>query len=544
MQIEKNPFPGIRAVRFPAIPLFLAWFVCVSPSGADAQSLADRVLERDLSNGLKVLMIERHEVPIVALNISYGVGSVDEYPGISGVAHLYEHMAFKGTESLGTRDFAREGPLLVRMDQLDQKIKAERARGVGADPKKIQGWQKEFDALGKEAEALVVTNEVGEIYNRNGGVGLNATTGRDVTSYFISLPANRLPLWAALESDRMSRPVLREFYKEKEVVLEERRRSVETSPAGKLREAFWFAAFSAHPYRIPTLGWPSDVRSLTISETQSFFRSYYAPNNTVIAIVGDIDPKKVFPLLEASFGKIPSQPVALAKITEEPEQLGERRVEVEDDAQPQLLIGYHKPGIGSVEDSTFDVIEALLSEGRTARLYQSLVLNKKIALDVSSSNGEPGSRYPNLFVISATPRAPHSTQELEEAIYAELERLKNVPPDPKELEKVLTNLDASLIRSLKSNSGLASELAYVQSVAGDWRYLMENRDRIAKTTGEDVVRSARRYFTKTNRTVAVLVPKGSSEKGGLQGAELSDPSPHSPALQTGVSAPGTMEVAP
>jgi predicted Zn-dependent peptidase len=472
-----------------------------------AQSLGDRVVERTLSNGLRVLMVERHEVPIVALNITYGVGSVNEHTGISGVAHLYEHMAFKGTETLGTRDYAKERPLLAEMDRLYRRVLEERAKGARSDPEKLAEWQRRFDALQKKADTFVVTNEIGEVYDRNGAVGFNASTGRDVTSYVISLPSNRLPLWIAIESDRMRHPVLREFYKEKEVVLEERRRSVETSPGGKLREAFLSAAFVAHPYGIPTLGWPSDVRALTSSETEAFFKSHYAPNNTVIAMVGDIDPEKTVPMLERSFGKIPRQPIPSPVVTEEPPQGGERRVEVEYDAQPELIIGYHKPGIDDPDDTTFDVIDALLSEGRSSRLYKSLVEEKKIALSVSTSNGSPGGRYPNLFTISATPRAPHTAREVEEAIYAELERLKKTPPESRELEKVLTNLDASLIRSLRSNGGLAAQLAYFESVAGSWRYLLENRDRIAKTTGEDVMRAAEKYLVKRNRTVAVLVPE-------------------------------------
>ena len=493
------------STRLLFVLLFLIFLHPVFP--VFAQLLADRVVERTLSNGLKVLMVERHEVPIVSLNITYGVGSVNEHPGISGVAHLYEHMAFKGTQLLGTRDYAKERPLLSEMDRLYQRIVAERAKGKRSDPKKLAEWQERFDALQKKADTLVVSNEIGEIYDRNGGVGFNASTGRDVTSYVISLPSNRLPLWTTIESDRMRHPVLREFYKEKEVVLEERRRSVETSPSGKLREAFMSAAFIAHPYGIPTLGWPSDVRALTASETEAFFKRHYAPNNTVIAMVGDIDPKNVVPMLEKSFGKIPRQPVPPPEITEEPPQPGERRVEVEYDAQPELLIGYHKPGIDDPDDTTFDVIDALLSEGRSSRLYKSLVEEKKIALNVSSSNGSPGGRYPNLFIISAIPRAPHTTQEVEEAIYAELDRLKKAPPEPKELEKVLTNLDASLIRSLRSNRGLAAQLAYFETVAGSWRYLLENRDRISKTTGEDVMRVAQKYLTKRNRTVAVLAPE-------------------------------------
>lgn len=491
----------IRRMFFLLLILFVWW------SPAHGQSLANRVIERTLSNGLKILMVERHAVPIVAMNITYGVGSVNERPGITGVAHLYEHMAFKGTERLGTTDFTKEQKLLLEMEKLFEQMQGERAKGAFSNEKKLKKWQQQFDMLEEQADALVVTNEIGELYEKNGGVGFNAGTGRDTTSYVISLSSNRLPLWIAIESDRMVHPVLRQFYKEKEVVLEERNRSVESSPSGKLREAFWSAAFVAHPYGAPTLGWRSDIRNLSASETKQFFKTHYSPNNTVIAIVGDIDPKKVLSMLEGSFGKVPSQPLPRPIVTKEPSQAGERRVEVEFDAQPELRIGFHKPAINDPDDTTFDIIDALLSEGRTSRLYKRLVKEKKIAVSVSTYNGGPGGRYPNLFVISAVPRAPHTAKEVEAAIYEELERLKNSPPDAKELEKVLNNIDASLVRSLRSNSGLAAQLAYFETIAGTWRYLLENRDRMAKTSGKEVMEVAKKYLTKRNRTVAVLVPK-------------------------------------
>ncbi len=478
-----------------------------------AQTLSDRVVEHTLSNGLKILMVERHTVPTISFQITYKVGSVNETNGITGIAHLYEHMAFKGTERLGTIDYEKERPLLEALEkqvaELNQahleKGKPDAGRIPGSVPGDIDTLKKAFETTEKEARAWVVNNELGEIYNRNGAAGFNATTGRDVTSYTVSLPANRLPLWLALESDRMAHSVLREFYKEKEVVLEERRLRVETNPMGKLYEAFFATAFAAHPYAYPTLGWPSDLSALSATRTAEFFKTHYGPNNTVIAMVGDFKAAEVILLLERYFGPIPAVAIPPAVVTVEPPQEGERRVEVTADAHPQIVIGYHKPAISHPDDAALDVIDALLSEGRSSRLNKLLVEEKKIAIGVSTQNGTPGARFPNLFAISATPRAPHTTAELEEAIDAELARMKREPPTEKELEKVIANIDAALIRSLRVNSGLAAQLAYFEAVAGSWRYLLSNREAISKVTGEEVMRVAQTYFTKSNRTVATLV---------------------------------------
>ncbi|HSE60224.1 MAG TPA: pitrilysin family protein [Nitrospiraceae bacterium] len=478
-------------------------------------SLIDRVIEHRLANGLTLLMVERRHAPVVSINVTFGVGGVNELTGQTGVAHLYEHMAFKGTRRLGTTNYERERPLLDELDRLNaeleqarKEIAALRDRGQPED-QALQGKAADLEArfaqLQEQAGAYVVENEIPLLYQRHGGVGMNASTGKDVTRYVVSLPSNRLPLWAAIEADRMAHPVMREFYKERAVVMEERRLRTDDSPAGLLYEAFSATAFHAHPYHAPTIGWGSDIQALTPAVTEDFFRRYYAPNNAVIAIVGDINPPEVIGLVERTFGKIPRGPMPPPVVTVEPAQRGERRVEVEFDAEPVVLIGYHKPAIGHPDDYVFDVIEAVLSDGVTSRLYERLVREKKLAVSVDSDTTFPGAQFPNLFAISAAPRAPHTTAEVEAAIYAELERLKTEPVSKSELEKVLNNLDAYLLRSLRSSSGLAGSLAYYQTITSDWRYLVKGRDRIASVTPEDIQRVAKTYFTKNNRTVATLV---------------------------------------
>ena len=482
---------------------------------AGTPSLADRVIEHRLANGLTVLMVERHQTPVISINITFAVGGINEQVGQTGLAHLYEHMAFKGTRVVGTTNYQQEKPILDELaivgTELDQREREVAAKGASAGAEEratVESLQKRFLELQAQAAQYVVGNEMALLYQRHGGVGLNASTGKDLTRYTISLPSNRLPLWAAIESDRMANPVLREFYKERGVVMEERRLRNDDSPNGLLFETFTSAAFRAHGYGVPTIGWGSDILSLTPAATEVFFKTHYGPNRATIALVGDINPKEVIALIEQTFGKIPAAPPPPALVTIEPEQRGERRVEVEFDAEPAIVIGYHKPTVGHPDDDVFDVIDAVLSDGLTSRLHQTLVREKRLAASVGSDANHPGARAPNLFVVTATPLAPHTTAEVEAAVYEEIERLKREPVSSQELAKVLNNLDADLVRGLRSNSGLASQLAMYQAVAGNWRYILTSRDKVAAVTAEDIQRVASQYLIKSNRTVAVLVKKG------------------------------------
>ncbi len=518
LSIQFLAFPARHASRFTVLLVATAFTLSLNLNLLHAASsgLADRVVEHKLANGLTVLMVERHQTPVVSLNMTFGVGGVNEQAGQTGLAHLYEHMAFKGTRTVGTKNYEKERPILeewfrvgTELEQRQRELarKSQDRPPSPEDRSAIEALQKRFTELQDQAGQFVAGNEMALLYQRHGGVGLNAATGKDLTRYMISLPANRLPLWAALEADRMAHPVLREFYKERGVVMEERRLRNDDSPSGLLFETFTSAAFRAHPYGIPTIGWESDILSLTPADTEAFFKAYYGPGNATIAIVGDINPKEVMTLIEQTFGTIPASPSHPPIVTVEPPQRGERRVEVEFDAEPSLVIGFHKPPLGHPDDYVFDVIDALLSDGLTSRLYTNLVRDKRIAASVNSDSNYPGVRAPNLFVLNATPLAPHTTAEVEAAIYAEIERLKTEPVSAKELEKVLNNIDADLVRALRSNGGLASRLALYQTVAGDWRYALKSRDKIAAVTPVDIQRVAAAYFTKSNRTVATLVKK-------------------------------------
>jgi predicted Zn-dependent peptidase len=518
LRVQSLALPALHASRFTVLiaALALSLSLNLDLSFAASFGLADRVLEKKLTNGLTILMVERHQTPVVSLNMTFAVGGVNEQVGQTGLAHLYEHMAFKGTRTVGTKDYEKERPILDEWYQVGTELErrqrelARRSQEKPAsqeDQAAIEKLQKRFTELQEQAGQYVAGNEMALLYQRHGGVGLNAATGKDLTRYMINLPANRLPLWAALEADRMAHPVLREFYKERGVVMEERRLRNDDSANGLLFETFSSAAFRAHPYGIPTIGWESDILSLTPADTEAFFKAYYGPGNATIAIVGDINPKEVMILIEQTFGKIPAAPPQPPLVTVEPPQRGERRVEVEFDAEPSVVIGFHKPALGHPDDYVFDVIDAVLSDGLTSRLYTTLIREKRIAASVNSDSNYPGVRSPNLFILSATPLAPHTTAEIEAAIYDEIERLKTEPVSAKELEKVLNNLDADLVRALRSNGGLASQLALYQTVAGDWRYALKARDKIAAVTPADIQRVAAEYFIKSNRTVATLVKK-------------------------------------
>jgi predicted Zn-dependent peptidase len=483
-----------------------------------AQNVELNVVERTLKNGMTVLMVERHDAPTVALYLQFKVGGVDDPAGKTGIAHLLEHMMFKGTKTFGTTNYPAEIPLMEKIDRLYRELAVERAKGRtplhAADENKIQDLQEQLRALQEEQKQYIVSDELSQAYQRLGGVGMNASTGDDSTQYFVQLPSNQLEVWAMLEADRIANPIFREFYPERDVVHEERRMRTDTNPRGLLWENFIATAFLAHPYRQPVVGWASDIDGMTREEVLQYFKTFYAPNNAIVTIVGDIDPEKTVGLLEKYFGAIPPQPQAARAITQEPEQRGERRVMVTYDAQPQLYIGFHIPQTGHEDTFALDVMAQLLTGvtrgSRTGRLYRSLVLDKQVALDADA--GASTSLYPNLFIITATPAQGKSVQEVEQAIYAEIEKLQEELATPEEIDRVRNAADASFIRALRSNMGIARMISYVEYVAGDWRFLFTEREKLKSVTAEQVQQVARRYFSPQNRTVAELRPTSAEEE--------------------------------
>jgi predicted Zn-dependent peptidase len=481
-----------------------AFLIIVMPSLGFSYDMGNRVLSYELKNGLKILMVERHLSPTVSFYIRHRVGAVDEIDGRTGTAHLLEHMLFKGTKTIGTKNFNEEQRILKLIAHTGKALDLEKMKGKNANKSRVQALSERMEVLQRKHKKWFVENEIDRLYVENGADNVNASTGPDLTTYHVSLPSNKIELWARIEADRMTEPVFREFYSERNVVMEERKQRIESEPYGQLYEQFLASAFIAHPYRRPVLGWPSDMLFLSLEYTEAFFKRYHAPNNTVIAVVGDIDPATTLAIIKKYFGPIPSRHLDPTPITEEPPQKGERRVDIVSDTNPQMVIGYHKPALPDFDDYVFDVIECALSKGRTSRFHKVLVEEMAIAESVHAVNGLPGAKYDNLFAIFAKPRHPHTNAEIESAINDEIEELKIKPVTARELEKVKNQIRADFIRSLNSNSGLANLLSYFEAVTGSYQYITDHIKVIERVTSEDIMRVANKYLAPDNRTVVQL----------------------------------------
>ena len=466
---------------------------------------AKKLTVKTFANGLTVLIYERHEAPVFSYTRMVDVGDTQDPMGASGLAHMFEHMAFKGTEDIGTTNYATEKLALDREEKAYEAYDAERRKRVGADPAKVKELYKAFEAAAEDAHKYVIPNQFTEILEREGAVGVNAYTSMDETAYLFSMPSNRLELWAYMEADRMAHPVFREFYKERDVVLEERRMRVDSNPNGRMVEQFQAAAYVAHPYHRSGIGWPSEVTSLTATQAKTFYKKYYTPSNTVIALVGDIYPKEAMPLLEKYFGALPTEPKPSDLDIAEPPQFDTRSVVIHDKAQPIYIEGYHRPDYRDPDDAVYDVIEDLISNGRTSRLYRSLVRDQHIAAYAAGFTGFPGHKYPNLFALYGVPMPGHKPDEIADGIHKEIERLKNEDVTDDELQMIKTRFRAQLIESLGSNEGLAQSLAQLQLRYGDWKQLFGEIDRTQKVTKADIRRVANKVFVASNRTTAEIL---------------------------------------
>jgi len=477
------------------------------PLVAVAQDLGEfekRVTEFTLDNGMHFIVLERHDAPVVSFYAQVDAGSVNDPGGKTGLAHMFEHMIGKGTTEVGTSDWNSEEPALAHVEEIYDQLDQERWKGENADPETIARLEAELDDAIATANAFVVPNEFPRVVEENGGVGFNAGTGTDQTVYYYSLPSNRIELWFLLQSEWFERPVYREFYKERDVVREERRMRVESNPVGMLQEDLLAAAFPAHPYKT-VVGWASDIEHLRAEDAAWFHDTYYVPSNITIAIAGDVDPDQARKLAEEYYGRIPAGPPPPPVITVEPEQEGERRVEVQSPSQPFLMVTYRRPDMHDPDDPVFDVISSILSSGRTGMMYTDMVRDKQIALQAGAYAAFPSAKYPSLFMLYAIPNRGNTVEENEQAIYEVLDRLKKEPVDAEALERVKTKIRASLIRQLDSNSGLAAQLAFYHTAYGDWRYLFKAIDIIDAVTAEDVQRVAQEYFTPKARTVGYHV---------------------------------------
>ena len=553
---------GSRAV----LVLVLCASLCAPVVGA--QTLEDKVKEFELDNGMKFLVVERHEAPVVFCAVAFKVGAIYEGPGTTGISHLLEHMLFKGTETIGTKDYEREREFLDREDELAEAARSlmleiepwrleffdERATellsSLSDEDREVigtdralelemliemlvdQGPTEEMKNIGsliqdtetnyydlyvelKRAEMelydtmeqhrdIVVSNELWEIYMNNGSRMMNAGTSNDGTFYFSYLPANRLELFMLLESDRMANAVFREYYTERDVVMEELRMS-QNEPEDVLYYAFMSTAYTASMYGAPVLGYESDVRMITRNDLQEYFDSHYAPNNAVAIFSGDVTAEQVERLAKKYFGRVPRGEDLPALTTQEPKQQGERRVIVKQDAKPTLMIGYHIPTTPHPDSYPLEALQSILSGGRTSRFYRSIYEEQGLTRDAPSAWSGPGMRLDPLLVIDADPKDPHTLAEVEAAILAELERIKTEPVEMRELERVWNQNEAMLVRALGSNVGLAFRVGMYAAMRDDWRALMDDLERLKQVTPEDIMRVANKYLTEENRTVAWLV---------------------------------------
>jgi predicted Zn-dependent peptidase len=499
-----------RALKAAALILLLSALAVAQ----DVASFEKRITVKKLPNGLTLLICERSEAPVFSFFTLVDAGSAQDPMGKTGLAHMFEHMAFKGTDKIGTKDYAAEKVALAKVETAYAAYIQERDKRVGRDEAKLKQLEKEWKDAIAEADKYVKPNEFGKLVEQNGGEDMNAFTNYDETAYHYSLPENRLELWAYLESERFLHPVMREFYKERNVVIEERRLRTDSNPIGRLLEQFTAEAFAAHPYHRPTIGWIWDLNSFSATDAQQFFNTYYVPSNMVVAVAGDLKAATALPILEKYFSRLPTRAEPDESTTAEPPQNSERKVVLKERTQPLYLEGYHRPDYMTKDDAVYDAITDLMSEGRTSRLYRSLVRDKKIASFSAGFTGLPGVKYPHLFAFYAFPLPGHTTQEVAAAIHEEIEKLKKEDISDDELKMIKTRTKANLIRGLADNQGLATQLATYQTRYGDWRELFSTVDRIDKVTKADIRRVANETFVDTNRTVGEIETVGAGAQGG------------------------------
>ena len=496
--------------------------LAVALAGTSVAAQQVPVEEVMLDNGMTILLLPRAGDPNVAAGWVAKVGSVYERPGITGVAHLFEHMMFKGTATIGTRNIEQDLQLIAELDQVKANLRIEESTLLEAyrlgqiedadDPAlrtaRHQELIERFDALLDEQRELIIKEDFSRLYSGQGASGMNAGTSYDYTIYFVNVPANKLELWFWMESDRLLNPVFREFYSEREVVHEERRLRTDSTPIGKFQEQFNAMFWESSPYSWPVVGWPSDLEGITRQEALAFFDVYYASNNLTAALVGDFDPAEAKALAERYFGRLQrgERPPVQPRTREMP-QLSEKRMHASADTNPQVEIRYHSVPDGHVDEPPLVVLGQMLN-GRTGRLYKTLVEEQEVA--INASGGQSGMKFEGMFSLRGTAKEGHTPEEVEQALYAEIERLKTEPVAPRELQKVKNQNAASNFRGLRSNFGLMNQLLVREAWRG-WETINTDPVLYDAVTAEDVMRVANTYFASENRSVVIYYRKESDE---------------------------------
>jgi len=499
-------------------PLLVVGLLLFALPLAAAEKPQIAVEEFVLPNGMKWLLYEHHDSPTIAAGWTARVGSVNERPGITGLSHFFEHMMFKGTRTIGTKDIAADLRLIEEQEKIREGMRAEMAimrerlrRGEIDDLTKPENWteryrelDRQFDDLVQKQRETIVKDQLDQIYTANGGEFLNAFTSEDQTAYFVRVPANRLELWAWLESDRLLNPVFREFYSERDVVFEERRLRTESTPLGKYDEAFNALFWEAHPYNWPVVGWASDIPTYTLAQAKEYFATYYAPNNLTGVLVGDFHAAETKPLVERYFGRLPrggADPPPV--VTLEPKQIGEKRYNAEAETSPTVRIWWTGAPFVHRDMPALDLLSDVLT-GRTGRLYKGLVLGRQIANEVSA--GIDPRKYAGVFIIECTVKEDKDPAAVEAAVYEEIERLQRDPVPAEELQKVKNAYKANAYRRLASPFSIAIRLMNYDAL-GDWRYINTSPELADAVTADDIQRAAKAYLTRENRTVGVFLRK-------------------------------------
>lgn len=502
--------------RFGVVPFVFLLAGALSVQAAEKPQID--VQEFTLPNGMKWLLFETHASPTIGAGWVAHVGSVNERPGITGLSHFFEHMMFKGTKTLGTKDITQDLEIIEQQEKIRAAMREEmevmRARlrqGAIDDLSKPENQtpryrelDKQFDELVQKQRAIIVKDQLDQIYTSNGGEGLNAFTSEDLTAYLVRLPSNRLELWAWLESDRLMNPVFREFYSERDVVHEERRRSTESTPLGKFNEAFNAVFWEASPYGWPVVGWASDIPSYTKAQADEYFATYYAPNNLTGVLVGDFETAEIKPLLERYFGRVPrgkTNPPPV--VTIEPAQVAEKRFNAEAETSPTVRIWWKGVPFVHKDSRVLDLMTDLLS-GRTGRLYKGLVLGRQVANQVSASIDPK--KYAGIVQMEAVVKDGKEPAAVEQALYEEIEKLENEPIPAEELQKVKNQAKANAYRRLSSTFFIFYQLMLYDGL-GDWKYVNTYADEIDAVTAADLQRAAKQYLTKENRTVGTFLRK-------------------------------------
>lgn len=486
------------------------------PLWLGAQQVA--VKEHQLSNGMKVLLLERNDAPSISGGWVARVGSVDERPGITGMAHLFEHMMFKGTPTIGTQDYEKDLEIIAAQEKVRDAMRAEERRMRAMwrrgeitnlqDPdQKTAEWKRlneEFKKLVEDHRKVIVKNEFDRIYTANGGSGMNAYTSYDHTAYFITVPSNKLELFMWMESERLLRPVLREFYAERDVVFEERRMRTESTPLGKFFESFNSLFWESHPYSWPIIGWPSDIPAISKKQADAFYATYYMPQNLTLVLVGDFKTKPALAMAEKYFGRLKKgEGLPPDVVTLEQPQKAEKRFYAEAETNPNVDIYWHTPAFGHKDTYPLSVLAQVLST-RTGRLHKELVLGKKLATDTWAWQG--ARKYAGEFNMGAEITEGNTPEMAEQEIYRLIEQVKTEPVPAKELQKVKNNFAAAEYRRLSSNHPILMQIMRSEGL-GNWREINEAGPKIQAVTPADLRRVAKKYFTKENRAVAIYTRK-------------------------------------